>query len=124
MRTDIKRSVAHFYRIQLILIVITAAAFYGVTGLRGCVSSILGGLVCLLPSLLFAINFFKYKGAQQTKQILSAFYLGEAMKLVLTGILFAAVFITYKVNAAAFFTTFISVQAVHWFAPCLIVKNN
>lgn len=124
MRNDIKQGVVHFYGVQLIVITICAIAFYFVIDLKALISSVLGGLVCLLPSLLFAINFFKYKGAQHTRKILSAFYLGEAIKLLLTGLLFALVFINYKVNAAAFFTTFISVQAMYWFAPCLIVKNN
>ena len=124
MRTDIKQGVVHFYSVQLIVIALCAIAFYCAMNLNALISSVLGGLVCFLPSSLFAISFFKYKGAQHTRKILSAFYLGEALKLILTGFLFALVFINYKVNAAAFFTTFISVQAIYWIAPWLIVKNN
>ena len=124
MRKDIKRGVVRFYLAQLLLILILAVVFYTGFDQRALISSVLGGFVCLMPSMLFAITFFRHKGAQNIKRIMGAFYLGEAVKLILTGALFALVFINYKVNASAFFITFIAVQALYWCAPWLIVKNK
>lgn len=120
MRRDIKLGIKRFYLVQLIVIAICSVIFYCALNAKAFISSVLGGFVCLLPGLLFALNLFRYRGAQQARKILSAFYLGEAMKLIITGILFAIIFMTYKVNAAAFFSTYILVQAVYWFAPCLV----
>ena len=123
MRNDIKKGLAKFYGLQLLIIGLASMGFYAKASLNGLISSLLGGFVCLVPSLIFALKFFKHQGAQKAKKIINAFYLGEVTKLVVTGILFAIVFLVYQVNALAFFVTFISVQAVYWLAPWLIVKE-
>jgi len=123
MRQDIKRGVANFYIAQLLIIVIAGVLAFFLGDLNALISAILGGLVCFMPGLLFAILFFRYKGAQQSSKIMSSFYLGEVIKLFLTGVLFVVVFINYKVNPSAFFITFIAVQMLYWLAPWLIVKK-
>jgi ATP synthase protein I len=123
MRQDIKHGVVHFYIAQLIIILIAGLLAFCLGNLHALISAILGGLVCFVPGLLFAIYFFRYKGAQQTSKIVSAFYLGEVFKLILTGVLFVVVFINYKINPSAFFITFIAVQMLYWLAPWLIVKK-
>ncbi len=123
MRQDIKHGVVHFYIAQLIVILVCSLLAYYLGDLHALISAVLGGLVCLVPGLLFAIHFFRYKGAQQISKIMSAFYLGEVVKLILTGVLFVVVFINYKVNPSAFFITFIAVQMLYWLAPWLIIKK-
>lgn len=123
MRQDIKHGVVNFYIIQLIIILMAGILAFILGDLNALISAVLGGFVCLVPGLLFAIHFFRYKGAQQSSKIMSAFYLGEVIKLILTGVLFVVVFITYKVNPTAFFITFIAVQMLYWLAPWLIVKK-
>ena len=124
MRQDIKKGLVQFYIAQLIIIGIAALIAYLVGDVNALISALLGGMVCFLPGMLFAILFFRYGGAQHSRKIISAFYLGEALKLILSGVLFVVVFTLYKVAAGAFFITFIAVQMMYWFAPWLIVKEK
>lgn len=51
----------------------------------------LGFLVCLLPNFVFYLLYFRYQGAQYLQTIKNRFYIGEMVKLVLTGGMFALV---------------------------------
>lgn len=84
----------------------------------------LGGLVAILPSALFAKKLFRYQGARAASQIVKSFYFGEALKLLSTAILFTLVFIVYKVAALAFFLTYILVLMTYWFAPLIFANKQ
>lgn len=83
-------------------------------------SAILGGLVCILPTQLFAYCLLKYSGAQAAKNIMRGLYFGEMAKIGLSIVLFATVFLVFKISAFVFFMTFILVQLVNWFSPLLL----
>lgn len=88
------------------------------------VSALLGGLVALVPSILFAKQMFRYQGARAARQIVKSFYLGEALKILLTAILFTLVFVLYKVAPLAFFFTYIVVLMNYWFAPLIFANKQ
>lgn len=123
MRRDIKHGLIRFFLAQILVLGFVSIVFFITNGLMGLRSSLLGGVVSILPGLLFSLKLFKYQGAQQAKKIMNSLYTGEAYKLIVSGALFALVFIYIKVNALAFFLTYIIVQAVYWCAPWLIVKK-
>lgn len=52
-------------------------------GTRGAVSALLGGGVCTVPNLLFALRL-KYVGRRGGKSFAASFLLGELVKIVLT----------------------------------------
>lgn len=87
---------------------------------RGAISALLGGIVAWLPSALFAKKLFQYQGAQQAPAIVKSFYIAEMLKIAFASILFAVVFIGYKVLPQAFFLTYIIVVMNFWFAPLLV----
>lgn len=86
-------------------------------------SALLGGLVSIVPNAVLAWKLFQYQGARSARQIVNGFYKGEALKISLSAVMFALVFIFFTVKPAVFFTAFIIVQMVFWFAP-LIVDNK
>ncbi|MFK5949313.1 MAG: ATP synthase subunit I [Methylococcales bacterium] len=51
-----------------------------------------GGIVVLLSNLYFVVKAFSHAGAQQAKQVLRAFYLGEAVKIMMLSGLIAIAF--------------------------------
>lgn len=51
-------------------------------------SVLLGGLAYGLPNLVFVWRVFRYAGASQMAQFMSAFFIGEMVKLILSAILF------------------------------------
>jgi ATP synthase protein I len=85
-------------------------------------SAILGGLVNIIPNAYFANKLFKYQGARAARQIVNGFYKGEALKIVLSILLFTLVFVFIKVNPIAFFLTYIVIVMTHWLSPWII--NN
>lgn len=51
-------------------------------------SVLLGGLAYCLPNLIFVWRVFRYAGAHQMVAFLAAFFIGEMLKLILSGFLF------------------------------------
>jgi ATP synthase protein I len=117
MREPIKRGLRQLLLLQLGLLFILALLFYVGLNVKASYSALLGGGIFLLPSCLFAIKLFKHSGVGHAKKIVRAFYTGEAMKLSVSMLLFALVFIFVKIDAGAFFGSFIVMQLSHWLAP-------
>lgn len=55
-----------------------------------------GCAIAMSGSLYFALQAFRYAGAQQAHKIVQSFFKGEAGKFVITALLFAAVFVWVK----------------------------
>ena len=108
---------------QIFASLLISLVFFLLMSKKDGISALLGGLVAIVPSALFAKKMFRYQGARAARQIVKNFYFGEALKILSTAILFALVFIVYKVSPLAFFFTYIMVLMTHWFAP-LIFANK
>ncbi|EKD70983.1 MAG: hypothetical protein ACD_46C00307G0002 [uncultured bacterium] len=76
---------------QLIGVVLIAFIALLMTDVTHGLSVLLGGLVYGLPNLIFVWRVFRYAGVQQMTAFLSAFFIGEAIKLILSGFLFVLV---------------------------------
>lgn len=77
-------------------------------------SFLLGGSINLIPSYIFAKIVFKQSGARALKKTLSAFYIGEALKLLLTAVLFILVFQWQELHALSMFLGFVTAQIIYW----------
>lgn len=78
-------------------------------------SALLGGLIAVAPNVFFARQAFRFRGAQVTRHIAQAFYLGETGKFVLTAVAFAVVFAVVRpLNAWALWATFVVIMLGHW----------
>lgn len=118
------RGIRRLWLIQfgvVFFVTLLCALFYGVKVAN---SVVLGGLVCLIPNMYFASNLFKYRGAQAAKQIVSSFYKGEALKIVMSMFLFTIVFVLCRINPIAFFASYSVVLITHWFTPWIIVNKQ
>ncbi|MBA2657282.1 MAG: ATP synthase subunit I [Tatlockia sp.] len=116
--------VKRLLKTQLITSLLISLAFFIFSGKREGISALLGGLVAVLPSMLFANKLFRYHGARAAQQIVKSFYVGEALKILSTAILFSLVFIFYKVAPLAFFFTYIVVLMNFWFAPLIFANKQ
>jgi len=108
---------------QLSITVLVAIACIMASGVTAAVSALLGGGVSVVPNAYFARTLFRYRGARAAKQIVTSFYKGEAMKMVLTIVLFTLVFKFFTIIPMVFFAVYIVVQMTFWFAP-LIFDNK
>lgn len=119
-----KHSIIRFWLVQLGLVLLLAVFFAVMFNINSAFSALLGGLVCIIPNALFARKLFKYQGAHAARQIVNNFYKGEALKIVVSIILFTLVFMFCKITPLAFFAAYVLLQMSHWFAPWIIVNKR
>ena len=98
--------------LQLIVTLAVALALWIFQGLIAGYSGLLGGRVALIPNGYFAFRVYRYSGARSARAIVGELYSGEAGKLILTAVLFIAVWLAVKpLVVAAVFGGYIAVLA-------------
>jgi ATP synthase protein I len=99
------------YKVLLVITIITAAiAIILMLSIDriAAYSAALGGIACILPNLLFARFAFRYSAAESAGLVMKWFYIGEAIKIIVTVLIFALSLIWLKdLNFAAMFITYI-----------------
>ncbi|MCZ6524952.1 MAG: ATP synthase subunit I [Gammaproteobacteria bacterium] len=74
----------------------------------------LGGLAFVIPNTFFARYVFRYSAAESLSLAIRWFYIGEAVKIIMTVLIFAACFIWVKpLNVIALFATFLIMMFVN-----------
>ena len=97
---------------QCIVMLAVALVLWMVQGLTAGYSGLLGGLVALIPNCYFAYRVYRYSGARSARAIVGEFYSGEAGKLILTAVLFIAVWLVVEpLVVAAVFGGYLAVLA-------------
>jgi ATP synthase protein I len=77
-------------------------------------SVLAGGLAYGIPNLLFVWRVFRYAGAQQMTQFMAAFFFGEMIKLILSGILFLLVVKYLPVSLLSVLAGFVGAIVSFW----------
>ncbi len=93
--------------VQSLLVMSVVLVCWWLFGRTVSYSVLLGSLVFILPTLLFALIAFKHHGARAAQRIVTSFYWGEALKIVLAIALFTIVFNTQSISVFAFFSAYI-----------------
>ncbi|QFY44587.1 F0F1 ATP synthase assembly protein I [Candidatus Methylospira mobilis] len=106
-------------QLQLTLMLTIALVAAMAAGYRAAFSALLGGAVAFVPNLLFAALFGRNDPRKNARQVIAAFYRGEIAKLVLTVLLFTAAFRYSEMILWSFFTSFVLVLMMTWFALLL-----
>lgn len=74
----------------------------------------LGGLAFVIPNTFFARYVFRYSAAESLSLAIRWFYIGEAVKIIMTVLIFSACFIWVKpLNVIALFATFMIMMFVN-----------
>jgi ATP synthase protein I len=102
------------------LTLVICLGFYVVSGSVAAYSSLLGGIIFVIPQLYFGIKAFLHTGARSAQKIVINFYKGESSKLIFIALGFALVFkFVDPLDYLAFYTTFISVLFLNCFTAAL-----
>lgn len=111
MQTDLSANKTAAYKlvgIQFVITILIALPIFILFTTVAAYSVLLGGLAYILPNAYFVRFAFRGSGQQTPHAILRWFYIGEAGKLVLTGVIFAVCFALVKpLNVIAIFVTYI-----------------
>lgn len=119
-----QRGIVRLWAVQVSLVLFLALVFTVVMNENAGVSALLAGMVYLVPNAYFASKLFQYQGARSAKAIVSSFYKGEALKIILSAVLFAVVFIWFKITPLAFFISYLMVLMTHWLTPLILVNKQ
>lgn len=85
------------------------------------ISALLGGLIAFVPHAAFSAMMFRHRGARRVNQAVQLMFMAEMVKLGLTVVLFALVFIGVQPsNPISLLCAYTVVLMVHWLAPWLM----
>jgi ATP synthase protein I len=114
------RSLAFSYIYIQIIVILCVTGFLSLFG-KGIIaySFLWGGCICILPTAYFARKLFAKTGAKATREIITAFYVGEIVKFIITIILFAITFKYFNVNKLALFIGYLVAQFAFWFTALI-----
>jgi ATP synthase protein I len=100
--------------LQVAITVITALVLYVLVSLTAAYSALLGGFAYIIPNSWFIRLVYRGTGQITPQTMVSRFYAGESVKLLLTGIIFALCFYLVKeLHAGALFLTFIMMIVIN-----------
>ena len=85
-------------------------------------SALAGGVVAIIPNVVFALKAFKYAGAQSSKKVVESFFSGVKLKMVLTALLFALAFKFLVLLPIPFFVMFCMIMVMPLVSPLLLKK--
>jgi len=105
--------------IQCILAIVSSLVFL-LIDIKSSYSAFLGGVICFVPNTVFVTYAYRFGGARAAKQIASSFYKGETLKIVLTALLFAVIFIFIPVSIGALMSTYVICLMAYWTVPFLV----
>ena len=87
------------------------------------ISALYGVSICLLANSIFAWVLFRHRGAQFAKKIVSAFYLGEVIKMAVTIIMFGLAVIVFKLLFLPLIISYIICQLIWYICPLIMRKK-
>ncbi len=119
LRQLIQHEVYRIVFLQIGAVIALACVALLISGLTSGLSVLLGGLAYCLPNLLFVWRVFRYAGAQQMTQFIVAFFAGEAIKLVLSAILFLFIVKYLAVSLSSMLVGFMGAIVAFWII-CLV----
>lgn len=91
-----------------------AGAGFGGSAAR---SALLGGGVGVAATLLFVIALFRHREGSSAARVAWGFYLGQALKVILTVALLALVFRSRGIAPLAVLAGYVATYLAYWFTP-------
>ena len=79
-------------------------------------SALVGGLISIIPNSLFVLMTHRHGGAQSARNIMSSFYLGEVVKILLTATMFAIAIILLPIKIFPLLLTYIACIGAYFLA--------
>lgn len=99
---------------QLAGVIILALLVLVIGGVKNGLSVFTGGMCYGLPNLIFVWRVFRFAGARQMIQFMTAFFFGEMMKLILSAILFLIIVKYLSVSLLSMLVGFIGAIISFW----------
>ena len=109
--------------IQAAIVGVTSILLFALWGFQYGLSAFAGGVIAVLPNFVFATLAFSHAGSSASGKVVQSFFLGEAVKLLLTIVLFAIAFGLLDMVFAPLFATYALGILVPWAVPLYFKQN-
>ena len=106
--------------ISITIVLIFTLIIYFIWGVTTATSALTGGVIGVVPNIIFAYKAFKYAGAKSSKLVVESFFSGVKIKMIVTALLFAIVFKTLLVLPLPLFGMFCLVMALPLITPFFV----
>ena len=106
--------------ISITIVLIFTLIIYFIWGVTTATSALTGGVIGVVPNIIFAYKAFKYAGAKSSKLVVESFFSGVKIKMIVTALLFAMVFKTLSILPLPFFGMFCLVMAMSLLTPFFV----
>lgn len=107
-----------------ILLVLLAACVAMVFSLTAALSIFLGGLACIVPTVLFAFFFFSKQYGRRPGHILMFFYMGELLKMCISTLIMVLAVRYLHLIVTLMVLGFLIGSAISWLAPSEMLKQK
>src|SRR3990167_1807437 len=114
------------YRIvywQLAIVMVLALLAGVFRGPQNGLSVLAGGVVYVLPNILFVWRVFNYVWARQVEKFIFAFFIGEMAKLIVSAVLFILVVNHFAVNTVWTLIGYVGAILAFW-AACFVCLSR
>lgn len=108
--------------LSLIIVVISCILSWAVWDDKTSFSMFIGGMIAIIPRVVFAFKAFKYSGASASEKVVEAFFSGVKIKMVLSAVLFVLAFKFLVIVPVPFFIMFCVVMVLPLLQPLLTRK--
>lgn len=100
--------------IQLAITLSAATVCFFLLNAKAAYSAVVGGGISIIATLYFARQFLSSNVGLSALKIAKRFYIGEAVKLVLTAILFGIAILWLQVSFLPLFLTYMATLLAYW----------
>jgi len=87
-------------------------------------SALIGGGIFVIANAVFALCAFMFSGARAAKRITASFYTGEALKILITVVLFTVAYMYMQVELVPLKLTYLLALGINICAPVLFINNK
>ncbi|MGH8578671.1 MAG: ATP synthase subunit I [Gammaproteobacteria bacterium] len=101
---------------QALVTVIIALLLLVISSARSAYSALAGGLVSVVSNSYLAAKLFRFERDAVPGRIVRAFYVGEAVKILITAVSFVFIFAVLDTEALYVLLTYGATLLVYWFA--------
>jgi ATP synthase protein I len=88
------------------------------------ISALYGGLICVLPGMVFAFLAFKYAGASQNKLVVRNFNKGSKLKFIITIVLFVMAYKSPNLQPLPLLISYVITLMAQWPIIILVSRVN
>lgn len=114
-----RSQVNRWFLVQIVGIVVATMICLWLRGLFFAKSVCLGGFLCFIPQWVFARLWLAYYKASAAPKLVVMFYIGEVIKLLLTGFLFIGMYKYITLDVIGCLVGFVVAQVAFWIAPLI-----